>query len=373
MLFGEIGVVFLCVLAGGLGFSYVCSMCVFVRVFDGADHCGCVCLGLASLGVVRVQSCPSATASQLGRTREGAEMMITGTIRQLAGWATGVAVVVAGMGAPTVAATRDGGLTQGWVSAETGAPVDVSDTPACEDEGQEYGPCLWDAASAGDRRGTAFLVEEDGSVTYLRRADGSATATPVKPHKEGKPSAARAYPGWVWTGRTAPVTTPGLPACADVHGQETCTRLGYTLVVDQSACTQRIITDQGDEYVPGPAVAQALSDSCQAHEPDRREHEDRAGLSGARSTGDVHSAAPSAAVESAVEIGAPGRGDAAVDTVGSSPAAESVAVPAPSGTADSFDAAVGLVALALLAGGLWWGMRRSRPRRRVGRHGGRRW
>lgn len=312
-------------------------------------------------------------------------MRISEASKRMAAWATGVAVVVAGMGAPAMAATQDGGLTGGWVSAETGAPVDVSETPACEDEGQEYGPCLWDASSAGNGRGDSFLVEEDGSVTYLRRADGAAAGVGVKkkgkakkaeespePPAPSEPPAARAYPGWVWTGRTAPVTTPGLPACADVYGQETCIRQGYTLVVDQSACTQRIITDQGDEYVPGPAVAQALSDSCQAHRPDSREHEDRAGLGGARSAGGVHSAAPSAAVESAVEIGAPGRGGAAVDTVGSSPAAESVTAPAPSGTADNFDAAVGLVALVLLVGGLWWGVRRSRPVRRVGRHGGRR-
>lgn len=313
-------------------------------------------------------------------------MRIGETIKQLAGWATGVAVVVAGMGAPAVAATQGGGLTGGWVSVETGAPVDVSETPACEDEGQEYGPCLWDASSAGNGSGDSFLVEEDGSVTYLRRVDGTVTGVDVK--KKGKakkaeespapapapsePPAARAYPGWVWTGRTAPVTTPGLPACADVYGQETCTRQGYVLVVDQSACTQRIITDQGDEYVPGPAVAQALSDSCQAHKTDSRKHEDRAGWSGTRSTGGVHSAAPSAAVETAVEIGAPGRGDAAVGAVDSSPVAESVAAPAPSGTADNFDGAVGVVALVVLAGGLWWGVRRSRAGRRVGRHGGRR-
>lgn len=316
-------------------------------------------------------------------------MRISEAIKQLAVWATGVAVVVAGMGAPAMAATRDGGLVQGWVSAETGAPVDMSGTPACVDEGQEYGPCLWDASASGNGSGDSFLVEEDGSVTYLRRADGTASATPVKKHKKEKkqedsapaapapsePPAARAYPGWVWTGKTAPVTTPGLPACADVYGRETCIRQGYTLMVDQSACTQRIITDQGDEYVPGPAVAQALSDSCQAHKPDSRGHEDRAGLSGVRSTGGVHSASPSAAVESTVGTATPGRGAAAVDAVDSSPAPERVVAPvAASSAPDNFDGAVGVVALVLLAGGLWWGVRRSRPRRRVGRHGGgRRW
>lgn len=277
----------------------------------------------------------------------------------------------------------------GWVLAETGAPVDLSGTPACESEGQEYGPCLWDASVSGNGEGDSFLVEEGGSVTYLRRGDGAAVATPAKRGKKAKtktedaapapapsePPAARAYPGWVWTGRTAPVTTPELPACADVHATETCTRQGYTLIVDQAACTQTIITDQGDQYVPGPAVAQALSDTCTSRREDHVDHEDHAGWRGTRSGEGVHSAAPSAAVESAVEIGAPGRGDAAVDAVDSSPAAESVVAPAtPSGTADNFDGAVGLVALVVLAGGLWWGVRRSRPRRRVGRRGGgRRW
>lgn len=314
-------------------------------------------------------------------------MRITEAIKRVGYWVTGVAMLLAVVvGVPAYAAPSTG-LAQGWVLADTGAPVDVSETPACTEEDQEYGPCLWDASVSGNGSGSSFLVEEDGSVTPLRRADGAAVGVDARKSKAKKaeeggsespvpapsePPAARAYPGWVWTGRTAPVTTPGLPACADVYGQETCTRQGYTLVVDQSACTQRIVTDQGDEYVPGPAVAQALSDSCQAHKPDVRGHEDRAGWSGARSAVGVHSAAPSAAVESAVEVGAPGRGDAAVDTVDRSPAAESVVAPASSGAADNFDAAVGLVAVVLLAGGLWWGVRRSRPRRRVGRHGGRR-
>ena len=275
----------------------------------------------------------------------------------------------------------------GWVLASTGAPVDVSETPACKSEDQESGPCLWDASVAGNGAGESFLVEEDGSVSYLRRADGTAVAAPAKKSKSKKhestdspvapmpsePPAARVYPGWVWTGRTAPVTTPGLPACADVYGQETCVRQGYTLVVDQAACAQRIITDQGDEYVPGPAVAQALSDNCKSRKPDSRDHMDQAGLRGARSTEAVHSAAPSAAVDKpADKLISPSRG-AAVDAVDRAPATESVVAPASSdGTADNFDGVIGLVALALLAGGLWWGVRRARPVRRVGRHGVRR-
>ena len=268
--------------------------------------------------------------------------------------------------------------TSGWVLASTGAPVDVSETPACEDEGQEYGPCLWDASVSGNGEGDSFLVEEDGSVSYLRKVGGSGGAAPAKKSKKTKkkegsddatvaptpagPPEARAYPGWVWTGRTAPVTTPGLPACVDVHGQETCIRQGYTLVVDQSACTQTIITDQGNQYVPGPAVAQALSDSCQAHKPVVRGHKDEAGLSGARSvsTGVVHSAAPSAAVSSVVDKP-------------SFPSRDRVVGPVDSGVKANYDVEVvvvfGSLALLGLAGGVWW--QRRQDGRRVGCHGGR--
>mgnify|MGYP001690995905 FL=1 len=250
----------------------------------------------------------------------------------------------------------------GWVLASTGAPVDVSGTPACEDEGQESGPCLWDASTSGNGEGDSFLVEEDGSISYLRKADGTATAAPAKKSKKGKkkessddatvaptpagPPEARAYPGWVWTGRTAPVTTPGLPACVDVHGQETCIRQGYTLVVDQSACTQTIITDQGNQYVPGPAVAQVLSDSCQAHKPATRGHKDESGLHGARSssTGVVHSAAPSAAVSSVVDKP-------------SSPSRDRVVGPVDSGAKDNYDVEVvavfGALVLLGLAAAVW--------------------
>lgn len=259
--------------------------------------------------------------------------------------------------------------TGGWVLASTGAPVDVSGTPACEDEGQEFGPCLWDASTFGNGEGDSFLVEEDGSVSYLRKADGTAVATPAKKSKKSKKDEdapavapapvespeARAYPGWVWTGRTAPVTTPGLPACVDVHGQETCVRQGYTLVVDQSACTQTIITDQGNQYVPGPAVAQALSDSCQAHKPDTRDHKDDAGWGGARSssTGVVHSAAPSAAVSSVVDKP-------------SSPSRDRVVGPVDSGTKGNYDVEVVAVFGALVLLGLAvavWVERRATERR----------
>lgn len=261
--------------------------------------------------------------------------------------------------------------TGGWVLASTGAPVDVSGTPACEDEGQEYGPCLWDASTRGNGEGDSFLVEEDGSVSYLRKADGTAAATPAKKSKKARkkessddatvaptpagPPEARAYPGWVWTGRTAPVTTPGLPACVDVYGQETCVRQGYTLVVDQSACTQTIITDQGNQYVPGPAVAQALSDSCQARKPDSRDHKDDAGWGGARSssTGVVHSAAPSAAVSSVVDKP-------------SSPSRDKVVGPVDSGTKGNYDVEVVAVFGALVLLGLAvavWVERRATERR----------
>lgn len=248
--------------------------------------------------------------------------------------------------------------TGGWVLASTGAPVDVSGTPSCEDEGQEHGPCLWDASTRGNGEGDSFIVEEDGSVSYLRKADGTATVAPTP----AGPPEARAYPGWVWTGRTAPVTTPGLPACVDVHGQETCIRQGYTLVVDQSACTQTIVTDQGNQYVPGPAVAQALSDSCQAHKPDGRDHKDDAGWGGARSssTGVVHSATPSAAVGSVVDKP-------------SSPSRDKVVGPVDSGTKDNYDVEVvvafGALVLLGLAAAVW--VERRATERRLSRLGSR--
>ena len=282
-------------------------------------------------------------------------------------------------------AAEDAAPAGGWVLAETGAPVDVSGTPACEDEGQEYGPCVWDASKAGNGAGESFLVEEDGSVSYLRRADGTAVAAPAKKHKKTKsdestapevpaptePPEARAYPGWVWTGRTAPVTTPGLPACVDVHGQETCIREGYTLVVNRSACAQTIITDQGNQYVPGPAVAQALSDTCTSRREDRVNHEDHAGWGGTRSTEGVHSASPSATVDGRVDIGAPARAGVAVGSVDT----RREVVSAPAGPVrESYDGiivvVVGVLVVAGLAGAVWWerhldGRRPRRgPRRR---------
>nr|DAS72008.1 MAG TPA: hypothetical protein [Caudoviricetes sp.] len=312
----------------------------------------------------------SNTAPAAGRTERNSEMSKTVT-RMVVALVLGV-VGLAGC-VPAYAA-EDSSPVGGWVLASTGAPVDVSGTPACEDEGQEYGPCVWDASKAGNGAGESFLVEEDGSVSYLRRADGTAVAAPAKKHKKTKsdestapeapaptePPEARAYPGWVWTGRTAPVTTPGLPSCVDVHGQETCVRQGYTLVVNRSACAQTIITDQGNQYVPGPAVAQALSDSCQAHKPDTRDHEDNAGLSGTRSTSVVHSPAASAVVDEPV-------------VKATSPSRDVVVGSVDSGVRDNYDGEVvvvfGVLTLLGLAYGVWW--QRRRDGRRVGRHGGR--
>lgn len=193
----------------------------------------------------------------------------------------------------------EGTPTSGWVLASTGAPVDVSGTPSCEDEGQEYGPCLWDASTRGNGEGDSFLVEEDGSVSYLRK--------------------------WVHARR------------------------------GPSACTQTIITDQGNQYVPGPAVAQALSDSCQARKPDSRDHKDDAGWGGARSssTGVVHSAAPSAAVSSVVDKP-------------SSPSRDKVVGPVDSGTKGNYDVEVAVVFGALVLLGLAvavWVERRATGRR----------
>lgn len=224
-------------------------------------------------------------------------------------------------------AAEDAAPAGGWVLASTGAPVDVSETPACESEDQEYGPCLWDARTMGNGQGRSFIVEEDGSVSYLRWRDAREVA----------------FPGWLWVGSVEPATTAGLPACADVHGEVTCERDGrYVLSVDSRACTQTITTTDGERYIPGPAVAKALSDQCAPKASSG--HQNQAGLTGARSsgsTGVVHSAAPSAAVNSVVDKP-------------SSPSRDKVVGPVDSGVKDNYDreilavaAVVALVGLAL--------------------------
>lgn len=228
--------------------------------------------------------------------------------------------------------------TGDWVLASTGAPVDVSETPACESEDQEFGPCLWDARSMGNGQGRSFIVEEDGSVSYLRWRDGREIA----------------FPGWLWVGSVEPASTDGLPSCADVHGEVTCERDGrYVLSVDSRACTQTITTTDGERYIPGPAVAKALSDQCA---PKARGHQDQAGLNGARSsgsTGVVHSASPNAAVNSVADKP-------------SSPSRDKVVGPVDSGAKDNYDqeiaATFGGAALLVLAAGAWW------SRRHDGRH-----
>lgn len=236
------------------------------------------------------------------------------------------------------------GTAGSWVLAETGAPVDVSETPACESEDQEYGPCLWDARTMGNGQGRSFIVEEDGSVSYLRWRDAREVA----------------YPGWLWVGSVEPATTAGLPACADVHGEVTCERDGrYVLAVDSRACTQTITTTEGERYIPGPAVAKALSDQCDRSAVSG--HQNQAGLHGARSsgsTGVVHSASPNAAVNDVVDKP-------------SSPSRDAVVGPVGSGIKDNYDqeiaAVFGGLTLLGLAGGVWW--QRRRDGRRVGRHG----
>lgn len=232
----------------------------------------------------------------------------------------------------------------GWVLAETGAPVDVSETPACESEDQEYGPCLWDARSMGNGQGRSFVVEEDGSVSYLRWRDAREVA----------------FPGWLWVGSVESASTDGLPSCADVQGAVTCERDGrYVLEVNTRACTQTITTVQGERYVPGPAVAKALSEGCS--KTTIKGHSDEAGLSGARSSVSVevvHSPAVSADVDKPV-------------VKSTSPSGDKVVGPVDSGVKDNYDVEVvvvfGALTLLGLAGGVWW--QRRRDGRRVGRHG----
>ena len=234
--------------------------------------------------------------------------------------------------------------TGGWVLASTGAPVDVSETPACESEDQEFGPCLWDARSMGNGSGRSFIVEEDGSVSYLRWRDGREIA----------------FPGWLWVGSVEPASTSGLPSCADVHGEVTCERDGrYVLEVNSTACTQTITTTDGERYIPGPAVAKALSDQCDRSAVSG--HQNQAGLNGARSsgsTGVVHSAAPNAAVDKLV-------------AKATSPSRDVVVGLVDSGVKGNYDGEIvvvfGALTLLGLAGGVWW--QRRRDGRRVGRHG----
>ena len=236
-------------------------------------------------------------------------------------------------------AAEDTAPAGSWVLAETGAPVDVSGTPACESEDQEYGPCLWDARVMGNGSGESFIVEEDGSVSYLRWRDAREVA----------------YPGWLWVGSVEPATTDGLPSCADVHGEVTCERDGrYVLAVDSRACTQTITTTTGERYIPGPAVAKALSDQCDRSAVSG--HGDEAGLHGARSsgsTGVVHSASPNAAVNDVVDKP-------------TSPSRDKVVGPVGSGVKGNYDqeiaAVFGGLTLLVLAGGVWRS-RRSDGRR----------
>ena len=236
-------------------------------------------------------------------------------------------------------AAEDAAPAGGWVLAETGAPVDVSGTPACESEDQEYGPCLWDARTMGNGQGRSFIVEEDGSVSYLRWRDAREVA----------------FPGWLWVGSVEPASTDGLPSCADVRGEVTCQRDGrYVLEVNTQGCTQTITTTTGERYIPGPAVAKALSDVCRKSAI--KGHSDNAGLSGARSSSStevVHSAAPSAAVNGVVDKP-------------SSPSRDKVVGPVGSGVKDNYDqeiaATFGGLTLLVLAGGVWWS-RRSGGRR----------
>lgn len=261
-----------------------------------------------------------------------------------------VALVLGVMGlvgcAPAYAAEGSTPSDGGWVLASTGAPVDVSETPSCESEDQEYGPCLWDARTMGNGLGQSFIVEEDGSVSYLRWRDARELT----------------FPGWLWVGTVEAADTTGLPSCADVNGSVTCERDGrYVLEVNAHACTQTITTTAGERYVPGPTVAKALSDQC-----DRRAtggHQDQAGLTGARSsssTEDVRSAAPSAAVGGVVDKP-------------STPGRDAVVGPVDSGVKDNYDGGIaavfGVLVLVGLAVGVW--VERRATRRRMSRLGSR--
>lgn len=241
-------------------------------------------------------------------------------------------------------AAEDTAPAGGWVLASTGAPVDVAGMVACEDEGQEFGPCLWNARTMGNGQGRSFIVEEDGSVSYLRWRDAREVA----------------FPGWLWVGSVESASTAGLPACADVNGEVTCQRDGrYVLEVNSKACTQTITTTVGERYIPGPSVAKALTEGCVR--PTVKGHSDEVGLHGARnsvSTGVVHSPAVSAAVDEPVDNS-------------TSPSRDKVVGPVDSGVKDNYDLEVVVVAAVVTLGGLAlavWVERRA-TRRRMSRFG----
>ena len=254
--------------------------------------------------------------------------------------------VLALVGCVPAYAAEEAAPAGSWVLASTGAPVDTDGMAACESEDQEHGPCLWDARSMGNGQGRSFIVEEDGSISYLRWRDAREVA----------------FPGWLWVGAVEAADVAGLPACADVHGSVTCERDGrYVLTVDSRACMQTITTVQGERYVPGPAVAKALSDQCDR--PEVVGHENKAGLNGARSsvsTEVVHSPAVSAAV------------DEPVDNPTSS-SRDRVVGPVNSGAQDNYDREILVVAAVVTLGGLALAVRveRRATRRRVGRFGSR--
>lgn len=252
--------------------------------------------------------------------------------------------VLALVGCVPAYAAEEAAPAGSWVLASTGAPVDTDGMAACESEDQEHGPCLWDARSMGNGQGRSFIVEEDGSISYLRWRDAREVA----------------FPGWLWVGAVEAADVAGLPACADVHGSVTCERDGrYVLTVDSRACMQTITTVQGERYVPGPAVAKALSDQCDR--PEVVGHENKAGLNGARSsvsTEVVHSPAVSAAVDEPVDN----------PTFSSR---DKVVGPVDSGVRDDYDREILVVAAAVTLGGLTlavWAERRA-TRRRASRFG----
>ena len=97
--------------------------------------------------------------------------MRVGSGRVMAGAVVGLLGL--GVCVPAYAAGPDGG----WVLSSTGAPVDVSGVPACVSEDQSVGPCFWDATVSGDGAGASFLVEEDGSVSYVEPATAGSSVS----------------------------------------------------------------------------------------------------------------------------------------------------------------------------------------------------
>lgn len=295
----------------------------------------------------------------------------------------GSAAVASEVPAPALSptATATPSATESPVPATTPAPV--ADTPApvaeppappapaplppCEDE-DGPGPCRWDAAARGNGVGRSYTIDPNGTVWY-----DDAAPSPVpgyvysgEAHFWGGPTDgtgeagidSRYHDRWGFPKREV------LPSCSEVGSNETCAADGYRILVWED-CSRMIVTDDGAQYVPerwtrpgecvGAVTHQWPDDEVTGAGRDdvqRDEHEDRAGLFGARddaATGDAASSTVSAVG------GEHSPAVSAVPDVTASPTAPAETVTAPAGelARTGLDAATGFgMVIILMMGGV---------------------